>query len=70
MFINIRQKVGIENLKNLKVFIGYSQTIDDVSENLEDYNQTKKRIVLVMFDDMIADMESNKKSSSKVTELF
>ena len=69
MAINERKKVGIENLKNSKTFIDYSQTIDDVYENLEDYNPTKKRRVLIVFDDMIADMKSNKKSP-KVTELF
>ena len=69
MAINERKKVGIENLKNSKTFIDYSQTIDDVYENLEDYNPTKKRRVLIVFDDLIADMKSNKKSP-KVTELF
>ena len=51
-------------------FIDYSQTIDDVYKNLKDYNQTKKRRVLIVFDDMIADMESKKILSSVVTELF
>ena len=51
-------------------FIDYSQTIDDVYKNLKDYNQTKKRRVLIVFDDMIADMESKKTLSSVVTELF
>ena len=70
MLINERGKEGIENLKNRKAFIDYSQTIDDVYENLEDYNPTKKRKVLIVFYDMIADMESNKKLSTSVTELF
>ena len=52
-------KIGINNLKNPKAFIDYSQAIDDVYENLEDYNQIKKTRVSVVFDDMIADMESN-----------
>ena len=56
-------------MKNPKAFTDYSQTIDDVNENLEDYNWTKKREVLIVFD-MIADMESNKKLSPIVTELF
>ena len=42
----------------------------DVYENLEDYNSKKKRRVLIVFDDMIADMKSNKKLSPIVTELF
>ena len=36
-------KVGIANLKSLKTFIDYSQSIDGVYENFEDYNPTKKR---------------------------
>ena len=40
--------------KEPKAFFDYSQTIDDVNENLEDYNW-------ITFDDMIADMEANKK---------
>ena len=60
MHINGKGKIGIENLQNPKAFIDYSQTIDDVFENLEDYNPTKKRRMLIVFDDMIADMESNK----------
>ena len=42
---------GIENLKNPKVLIDYSQTIDDVYEVSEDYNTTKKSRVLIVFDD-------------------
>ena len=60
----------VKNIKNLKAFIDCSQTIDDVYENWENYNPTKKRKVLIVFDDMIADMESNKKSSSINTDLF
>ena len=68
--INRRKKVRIENLKNPKAFIDYSQRTDDVYENLEDYNPTKKRRVLIVFDDMIAHMESDKRLNPIVTELF
>ena len=60
--INRKQKVEIENLKNPKSFIDYSQTMNDFYENLEDHNLTKRTRVLVVLDDMIADMESNKKN--------
>ena len=70
MLINGREKEGIKTLKNLKAFIYYSQTIDDVYENLEDYNPAKKTRLLIVFDDMIADMEFNKKLSPVFTELF
>ena len=56
LLINGREKVGIKKLKNPKIFIDYSQTIDHVYENLEDYNPIKKRRVLIVFDYMIADM--------------
>ena len=68
--INGREKVVVENLKTSKAFIDYSQTVGDVYENLEDYNPTIKRRVFIVFDDMIADMESNKNISPIVTELF
>ena len=48
----------------------HSQTIDDVYEKFEDYNSTKKRRVLIVLDDMIACMESNKQLRSIVSELF
>ena len=70
LLINRREKVGIEILKNQKAFINYSKTTDDVLVNLEDYNPTKKRRVLIVFDDMIANIESNKKLNPIVTELF
>ena len=35
------------------MFIDYSQIIDDVYENLDDYNPTKKRKVLIVLDDAI-----------------
>ena len=69
LLINRREKVGIKKLKNPKAYIDYLQTIDNVYENLEDYNPTKKRKA-DMFDDMIADMKGNTKLSPIVTELF
>ena len=51
MLIKRREKVGIKELKNPKALIDYSQSVNDVDENLEDYNPTKKRKILVVFDD-------------------
>ena len=70
MLIKGREKVGDRKFKNPKLFIAYSQTIDDFHENLEDYNKKKKKEVFIAFDDMTADMEANKKLSPIVTELF
>ena len=69
LLIKGREKVGIKFLKNTKAFTDHSQSIDDVYENLGDYNPAKKSRRLIIFDDMIADMESKKKSPF-VTELF
>ena len=66
MLNNEREKVGIDNFKNPTAFIDYTQTIGEVYENLEDYNPTKKRRVLIVFNDMIADMESNKTLSLRI----
>ena len=55
---------------NSSMILFNPQTVDDVYENLENYNPSKKRKVLMVFDDMIADMEANKKLSNVVTELL
>ena len=70
LLINGREKVGIKTLKSAKALIDYLQIIDHVYENFEYYNPTKKIKVLLVFDHLIADMESNKKLSPIVTELF
>ena len=67
LLINKRETVGVANLK--KASIDFSQTIDDVYKNLQDYNP-KERRVLTVFDDMIVDMKSNEKLSPIVTDLF
>ena len=42
----------------------------DIYKNIEDYNPNKKRKILIIFDDMIADMLNNKEINQIVTELF
>ena len=44
--------------------------MDDIYKSIEKYNRNKKRKILIVFDDMIADMLSNKKLNPAVTELF
>ena len=48
----------------------YSNDMQDVYKNIEDYNPIKKCKVLIVFDDMIADTINNKKLNPVVTELF
>ena len=61
LLINEKEKVGIKKLKYPKAFIDYLQTVDDAHQNLENYNLRKKKRVLIVFDDMITDIEVNKK---------
>ena len=56
--------------KCTSLYNNYLQTVDDGNANLEDYNSTKKKIVLTVFDGMIADIEANKELSATVTELL
>ena len=44
--------------------------MQDVYKNTEDYNPGKKHKILIVFDDMIADMINNKKLNPVVIELF
>ena len=44
--------------------------MDDIYKNIEVYNSNRKRKILIVFDDMIADMLSNKKRYPLVTKLF
>ena len=44
--------------------------MQNVYKNIEEYNTDNERKILIAFDDMIADMISNKKLNSIVTELF
>ena len=42
----------------------------DVYKNIDEYNIDQKRKIIIVFDDMIADIIKNKKLNSIVTELF
>ena len=68
--INKREKVGINHFNDPKAFMEYSNDMQDVYKNMEDYNPIKKCKVLIIFDDMIADMINNNKLNLIVTELF
>ena len=67
--INKHEKVGLNHFDDPKAFMEYSNNMQDVYKNIEDYNPIKKRKLLIVFDDMIADMINNKLNPI-VTELF
>ena len=68
--IKKREDAGIKHLNNPNAFIECSNTMDDVCENIHDYNPIRKRKKLIVFDDMIADIISNKKFQAIIKNLF
>ena len=68
--INKREGVDIDHFNYLKAFIEHSNDMQDVYENIGDYNFDKENKILIVFDDMIADRINNKNVDSIVTELF
>ena len=68
--IKKREDAGIKHLNNPNAFIECSNTMDDVYENINDYNPIRKRKKLIVFDDMIADIMGNKKFQAIIKELF
>ena len=68
--INKRESVEINHFNDSKAFIEYSSDMRDVYKNINYYNTDKENKILIVFDDMTADMIHNKKLDSMVTELF
>ena len=68
--IKKRQDVGIKHVNNLNAFIECSNTMDDVYENIDDYDRSRKRKILIVFDGMIVDIVTNKKFQAIIKELF
>ena len=68
--IKKHENAGIKNLNNPNAFIECSNTMDDVYENIDDYNLVRKRKNLIVLDEMIADMMTNKKFQAIIEELF
>ena len=64
------ENAGIKHLNNSNEFIECSNTMDDVNENIGDYNPNRKRKILIVFDDMIAGIMTNKKFQPIIKELF
>ena len=68
--IKNRENAGIKHLNDSKAFIEWSNTMNDVYENIDSYNPKSKRKILIVFDDMIADIMTNKRFQSIIKELL
>ena len=68
--IKKREDVGIKHVNNPNAFTKCSNMMDDVYENIHDYNPSRKRKILIVFDDIIADIVTNKRLHAIIKELF
>ena len=68
--IKNRENVGIKHVNHSKAFIECSNTMDDVYKNIDDYNPSRKRKILIIFNVMIVDIMINKKFQAIIKELF
>ena len=68
--INKREQAEIKNLNDLHAIIEYSSDVNDVLEDINDYNKNRDKKVLVIFDDMIADIMRSEKFKAIVKALF
>ena len=68
--INKREQAGIKNLNDPHAFIEYSNDMDNVFDNINNYNKNRDKKLLIIFDDMIADTMRSEKFKAIVKELF
>ena len=68
--INKRERAGIKNLDDRKAFTEYSDDMNHVLDDINNYNKNRDKKVLIVFDDMIADIEYNKNFKKIIKELF
>ena len=61
LLINKRENARWKYFNDSKAFVEYSNDMYDIYKNIEEYNQNKKGKILIIFDDMIAHILSNKK---------
>ena len=69
-FLIMRKSIGLKHFDDPKVFIKYLNDMQDVYENIDEYNIDKEHKILIVFDDMIADMINSKIKFNSITELF
>ena len=70
LLIKKRQGSWIKHLNDSDAFIECSKTLNYVYENIDNYNPSRKRKILIVFDDMIADIMANKIFQAIVKKLF
>ena len=59
--IKKHEDVGMKHLNNPKEFTEYSNTIDHVYKNIGNCNPNRNRKILIIFDEIITNINTNKK---------
>ena len=67
---NKKKEAGTKNVNDPTAFIECSNAMDDILENIEDYNKNRKRKILTIFDNMISHVMSDKKAQRVLKDLF
>ena len=70
LLIKKREDVGIKHVNYSKAFIECSNTMDDIYEKINDYSSIRKRKKIIVFDDMIANIMTNRRFQAITKELF
>ena len=70
LFIDKREKAGTNFNNDLNAFTEYSNSMDDILSDIEDYNKKRKRKILIIFGDMISHVMSDKKAQQSLKDLF
>ena len=68
--IKKRENARIKHLDDPNAFNECFDTMDDVYENINDYNLSRKRKFLIVFDDMMADIKGNNEFQAITEEMF
>ena len=70
LLINKREKAGINFNNDPSAFIEYSNSMDDIFLQIEDYNKKRKRKISIIFDNMINHVMSDNKAQQVLKDLF
>ena len=68
--IKRHEDIGTSHFNDANAFIECSAIMDDVYQNIDDYNPNRKRKILIVFDDMNADIMANKNFQAIIKEVF
>ena len=68
--VNNRKNAVIKHFNDPTAFVEYSDDMNDVYADISNYNKKRENKMLIVFDNMIADIEYNKNFKKMIKELF